>query len=288
MLKSIDYNYYDSWSGSQDDSDVGKFDQWRQVVLRVGAPRATKLAATSLLAGGQIPLEILSGRDFLCGVSWNRRGSHNGPLSYLLCSPKRDDLRRPMPFGARPTWLVGHKARVGRFGQRECDRRFRGGAAGAPACYRRADPARFRAARRRVSARRRCPPAPGGAVRCRRRQRTHSRAAHPQKPRLTAGVIWRDHALKIFGTAVLLTSALAITAGPAFALQEPVRQNSVVWLILIVFQTRGLTRSSWGEAKRRCYAKTYPSAEHRCTHRSERTPHHRIGKHDNGYITHGP
>jgi len=112
-----------------------------------------------------------------------------------------------MPFGARPTWLVGHKARVGRFGQRECDRRFRGGAAGAPACYRRADPARFRAARRRVSARRRCPPAPGGAVRSRRRQRTHSRAADPPKPRLTAGVIWRDHALKIFGTAVLLSVA---------------------------------------------------------------------------------
>jgi hypothetical protein len=25
-----------------------------------------------------------------------------------------------MPFGARPAWLVGRKARVGRFGQREC------------------------------------------------------------------------------------------------------------------------------------------------------------------------
>jgi hypothetical protein len=50
-----------------------------------------------------------------------------------------------MPLGARPAWLVGHKARIGRFGQRECDRRFGGGAAGAHACGRRAAPACFRA-----------------------------------------------------------------------------------------------------------------------------------------------
>jgi len=60
-----------------------------------------------------------------------------------------------MPFGARPTWLVGRKARIGRFGRGECDRRFRDRAAGARACCRPADPARVRASRRPVSARRR-------------------------------------------------------------------------------------------------------------------------------------
>jgi hypothetical protein len=43
----------------------------------------------------------------------------------------RKRFHGPMPFGARPAWLVGRKARIGRFGQRECDRRFRGGAASA-------------------------------------------------------------------------------------------------------------------------------------------------------------
>jgi len=89
---------------------------------------------------------------------------------------------------------------------------------------RRAHPARFRAGRRRVSARRRRPPAPRRTVRGRRRPRVHSHATYPQKPRLTAGIIWRDHMLKIFGTEVLPASALAITAGAAFALQTIVRQ----------------------------------------------------------------
>jgi hypothetical protein len=35
---------------------------------------------------------------------------------------------------------------------------------------------------------------------------------------LCAVAIWRDHVLKIFGAALLLTSGLAITAGPALAL----------------------------------------------------------------------
>jgi hypothetical protein len=36
--------------------------------------------------------------------------------------------------------------------------------------------------------------------------------------------IWRDHVLKTFGAALLLASGLAITAGPAFALQTIVTQ----------------------------------------------------------------
>ena len=36
--------------------------------------------------------------------------------------------------------------------------------------------------------------------------------------------IWRDHVLKTFGAALLLASGLAITAGPALALQTVVTQ----------------------------------------------------------------
>src|SRR5882762_5533452 len=36
--------------------------------------------------------------------------------------------------------------------------------------------------------------------------------------------IWRDHVLKTFGAALLLASGLAITAGPALALQTIVTQ----------------------------------------------------------------
>jgi hypothetical protein len=122
--------------------------------------------STSLLVPGKIALEILSRRDFLCGCHEQDAVITMARFRTLSACPNA------MISAAQCRWA---RALLGWSITKL--------ASSASVSASATDPARFRAGRRRISARRRRPPALRGAVRSRRRQRPRSHATDPQKAR---------------------------------------------------------------------------------------------------------